>query len=338
MKKLLITFLIVISAAIPAISADMSNQAKIYYNQGVDYFKLGQYDSAIKSFREAIATEPEYIDAYYNLGSILEYLKQDEAALTVFKQIIVRKPTDYDSVYKAAVLSVKTGQPDKAKQYLKIIPSSSTVYGDAIRLSRMIDAQSARAQEEAQAAALAEQERIEAESQAAAAKAEAEALAAAKTKNKKSKSAKKETNPNPEPAAETPPTQVTPAQPVSVMTYKNAVYENLPSPTGITVDSKGNVYIAGFSDNVIFKVLPDGTRRIYSKDAKIQGPIGLAADSDDNLYIANYNTDNILKITPAGEASVLLSDVKKPYCLYIIENILFVSSQGSNNVIKFMLK
>ena len=34
------------------------------------------------------------------------------------KQIILRKPDDYESVYKAAQLSKKLGEPEKAKMYL----------------------------------------------------------------------------------------------------------------------------------------------------------------------------------------------------------------------------
>ena len=80
------------------------------------------------SFRQAIAIDPNYIDAYYNLGLILEYLKQNDTALAIFKQIIVRNPTDYESVYKAADLSVKLNELDKAKSYLSLIPPESTVY------------------------------------------------------------------------------------------------------------------------------------------------------------------------------------------------------------------
>ena len=69
---------------------DPPTEAKLEYNLGIDYYKIGQYDNAMAAFRQAINIDPNYIDAYYNLGSILEYLKQDEAALAVFKQILVR--------------------------------------------------------------------------------------------------------------------------------------------------------------------------------------------------------------------------------------------------------
>ena len=279
MKKLLITLLLIVSAAGSTFAAEISNQAKLQYNQGVDYYKLGQYDKAITSFKEAIATEPNYIDAYYNLGSILEFQKQYEAALTVFKQIIVRKPTDYESVYKAAHLSAKLGQTDKAKQYLSIIPPSSMVYANAQRLASTFNTDMQTIKQEQKAA-------------------------------------------------------IDAAKPI---TQSNGIYENLGSPTGIAADSMGNLYVAGFSDNAIYRISPDGAKKLFAKDDRIKGPIGLAIDGQNNLYIANYNSDNILKISASGALSVLISNVKKPYCLHIKDGMLFVSSQGANSVVRYKL-
>ena len=232
------------------------------------FYKIGQYDKSMEAFRKAISLDPEYIDAYYNLGSILEYLGQDEAALTVFKQIIVRKPTDYASVYKAAKLSHKLGQTDKARSFLALIPTGAYVNPDLLKLSNEINT----------------------------------------------------TKPN---------TQTT--------IQDNGVYENLPSPTGITADSAGNLYIAGFSDNIVFKITPTGSKVVFLKDKKLNGPIGIATDDFGNMYIANYNANNVLKVDTTGFVSTLIENIQKPYCVFIKNGILYVSSQGSNAVIRYKL-
>ncbi len=115
--------------------ATTNTEALLQYNRGIDYFKLGQYDNAIACFRLSINADPNYIDAYYNLGSTLEYLKQYDAALVVFKQILVRNPEDYESVYKAAWLTYKLGDVNRAKTYLSLIPEYSSVYQDAQSLA-----------------------------------------------------------------------------------------------------------------------------------------------------------------------------------------------------------
>ena len=257
--------------------ADNMTEAKLQYNKGIDYYKIGQYDRSMEAFRRAIELDPEYIDAYYNLGSILEYLGQDEAALTVFKQIVVRKPTDYDAVYKAAELSNKLGQTDKAKSFLAIIPSGSYVNPKAQKLANEL--------------------------------------------NTDLQTIKYEQN-----------TTEQPTQP-----QNNGVYENIPSPTGITTDKSGNLFVAGFSDNVIFKITPQGDRIVFLKDKRLNGPIGIINDAEGNLYIANYNADNVLKVSSTGQVTVLIEDILKPYGVYISNGTLFVSSQGSNAIIRYKL-
>ena len=278
MKKILTLFLIILLTANHGAFAS-STEAILQYNQGIDYYKNGQYDDSIGAFRQAIRLDPDYIDAYYNLGSVLEYLQQYDAALTVFKQIIVRKPDDYDSVYKAAWLSYKIGENQKAKTYLAIIPSYSTRSKDAYALASQLN------------------------------------------------------------FSPTPPTLKTASSSEikSSIEQTNQLYTNIPAPTGITSDKEGNIYVAEFNTNIISKITLDNKKMIYLNDSKINGPIGLAIDKSKNMYIANYNNDNVLKVSPYGEISVLIGNVKKPYYLYIDENMLFISCQGSNSVLKYKL-
>lgn len=278
MKKIFILLAIIIlsTTGIRSLAVEVNTDAMLQYNQGIDYYKIGQYDQAITSFRAAISLDPNYIDAYYNLGSVLEYLQQYDAALAVFKQIIVRKPDDYDSVYKAAWLSFKLGEPQKAKTYLSIIPKSSTRAADAKDLADQLN-------------------------------------------------------------------YVLPSQPVAKPQPKpkvnqtNGIYQNVAAPTGITTDSNGNVYVAEFNSNAIIKFTPDNKKVLFIKDPKISGPIGLARDKSNNMYVANYNKNNVLKVSSSGEVTVLISNLKKPYCLFIDGNMLFISCQGSDSVLRYKL-
>lgn len=299
MKKLFIYFTLMISLiflAAPIVNAaEISTEAMLQYNQGIDYYKIGQYDQAISCFRSAINIDPNYIDAYYNLGTTLEYLQQYDAALVVFKQIIVRKPDDYDSVYKAAWLSAKLGENQKAKTYLSIIPPTSTRAKDAQELSRQLNI----AQQGPQI---------------------------------------------PQHNQITPADAITPAVSTKVVSLSkpavsqtSGIYENLAAPTGITSDNDGNIYVAEYNNNSIIKITPDGKKIVYIKNTKISGPIGLALDKSKNIYIANYNKDNVLKVSPLGEVSPIISNVKKPYCLYIVGNVLLISCQGSDSVLRYKL-
>lgn len=275
-KNLSILFILCLLAVVPTFANDIT-EAKLEYNKGIDFYKIGQYDRSMDAFRKAIDLDADYIDAYYNLGSILEYLEQYEAALTVFKQIIVRKPTDYEAVYKAALLSNKLGQTDKAKTYLALIPTGSYINSQVQKLANEMntDLQTIKYEQNVQ-------------------------------------------------------------QPPEVPNT-NGVYENIASPTGITTDNNGNIYVAGYSDNVVYKITPAGNRVIFLKDTRLDGPIGLASDSMGNIYVANYNANNVLKVDKTGLVTVLVNDVQKPYSLHIANGTLFISSQGSNAIIRYKL-
>lgn len=114
----------------------------------------------------------------------------------------------------------------------------------------------------------------------------------------------------------------------------SSAYLNISSPTGISTDAEGNVYIASFSDNAIIKVTPDNKRMIFFKDRILRGPIAIAHDPLGNMYIANYNANNILKLSKNGNAQVFIQNAPKPYSVHVSGNMLFVSCQGSNAVIR----
>ena len=117
----------------------------------------------------------------------------------------------------------------------------------------------------------------------------------------------------------------------------NFYYEDLPSPTGIAVDEVGYLYVADYSDNTIFRITPTGEKIVYLKSPQIDGPIGLALDSSENLYIANYNNNTVLKLSSSHVLTTLINDIEKPYYLYVKDGYLFVSSQGTNSVVRYKI-
>ena len=261
-----------LSLSMSVYAAEIPVDAKLDYNQGIDFYKLGMYERAIESFRSAIRTYPDYIDAYYNLATILEYLKQYAEALSIYKQVYLRNPNDYEVIYKLALMSSKLEDYTKAAEYLSLIPESSNYYQRGQELAESIKV-----------------------------------------------------------STTLPPKKMNPPSKIAT---NSGIYENILSPTGVTTDTQGNVYVATFSDNTILKITPDGKRQVFVKSSQISGPISLASDAAGNIYVSNYNTNNVLKITPQGVLSVFVSKVDKPYGLHVDGNMLFITCQGSNSILR----
>jgi hypothetical protein len=90
------------------------------------------------------------------------------------------------------------------------------------------------------------------------------------------------------------------------------------SPTGVAVDSTGNVYVADFFNLTIRKVTPAGvvttlaglTGAFGSNDgtgsaARFSFPTGVAVDTNGNVYVADAGNSSIRKVTPAGVVTTL---------------------------------
>jgi DNA-binding beta-propeller fold protein YncE len=87
-------------------------------------------------------------------------------------------------------------------------------------------------------------------------------------------------------------------------------------PSGVAVDSAGNVFVADYQNGTIRKITPDGVvttlagRAGYrgSADgtgsaARFQDPSGVAVDSGGNVFVTDYAS--IRKITPGGVVTTL---------------------------------
>ncbi len=117
---------------------------------------------------------------------------------------------------------------------------------------------------------------------------------------------------------------------------RSSLLETIQAPTGVAADKNGNIYIASFSQNAVYKITPQNIKTTFVGPANLSGPVGIAIDEDNNIYIANYTKGNIIKAEPDGKTSVLFL-VKKPYCLNIdnINKKLLITEQEKNTVIKY---
>ncbi len=84
------------------------------------------------------------------------------------------------------------------------------------------------------------------------------------------------------------------------------------SPVGFAVDPAGNVYVADYGNNEIYRITPAGVVKTFAGSgaqgdadgagsaASFYFPESVAVDSAGNVYVADYGNNEIRKITPAG--------------------------------------
>jgi sugar lactone lactonase YvrE len=87
------------------------------------------------------------------------------------------------------------------------------------------------------------------------------------------------------------------------------------NPSGVAVDSNGNVYVADTSNHLIRKITTSGVVSTFAGTgssgyadgtiAQFNTPLGLAVDTNGNVYVADQQNYRVRKITPAGVVSTL---------------------------------
>src|SRR5438874_2513641 len=95
--------------------------------------------------------------------------------------------------------------------------------------------------------------------------------------------------------------------------YGTGDAERLWAPSGVAVDTNGNVYVGDQFNYTIRKVTPAGEVTTLAgltgsygsadgtgSDARFNDPWGVAVDSAGSVYVADAGNDTIRKVTPAG--------------------------------------
>ncbi|MDD2815217.1 MAG: DUF839 domain-containing protein [Thiotrichaceae bacterium] len=145
---------------------------------------------------------------------------------------------------------------------------------------------------------------------------------------------------------------------VGLSDSSNAANAMLNKPSGLALDSKGNLYFVDTMNNRVRKVelrpvyptmtcyntattncVPSGLTvgaisTVIGENAKLKSPLGLAIDAQDNIYVADTDNNRVLKFSNAGVMSVVSDQVKLPGALAVTPTgSVYIADTGNNRIL-----
>src|SRR3569833_2038630 len=112
----------------------------------------------------------------------------------------------------------------------------------------------------------------------------------------------------------------------------------LSAPAGVSVDNKGNVYIADAYNNAIKKWTPANNALTTLVASGLSNPFGVAVDSAGSVYIADTHNNAVKKWTPANNTvtTLVASGLILPYCVAVdIAGIVYIADLVNNAIKKW---
>ncbi|MEM6434699.1 MAG: tetratricopeptide repeat protein [Cyanobacteria bacterium P01_D01_bin.115] len=68
------------------------------YQDGIEHYESGQFDSALQAYQQALALRPDFVKAHYSLGLIYEDLQQTDKAIAAYELVVGQDPDAVDKL------------------------------------------------------------------------------------------------------------------------------------------------------------------------------------------------------------------------------------------------
>ena len=114
----------------------LAGQGEVWYNIGVCYYELNDFENAKHSYQRCLEFTPEYSSAFNNLGVIFFNYKNYDSAYFYFNKIIKINPNNADAIANIGAIMQTKGNTDEAIKYyekaLALNPGNINVYNNLI--------------------------------------------------------------------------------------------------------------------------------------------------------------------------------------------------------------
>ena len=114
----------------------LPGQGEVWYNIGVCYYELNDYENAKHAYQRCLEYTPDYSSAFNNLGVIFFNYKNYDSAYFYFNKILKINPNNADAIANiGAIMQTKGNTNDAIKYYEKALvlnPGNINVYNNLI--------------------------------------------------------------------------------------------------------------------------------------------------------------------------------------------------------------
>ena len=106
-------------------------------------------------------------------------------------------------------------------------------------------------------------------------------------------------------------------------------------PRGITSDASGNIYIADFASDAVYKI-PAGGVTPVAIGTGFNEPFGVAVDPSGNVYVSDYGNNAIKKILAGTNTTIIVSNAITNPCGIALDayNNIYVADDAKNTIDK----
>ena len=114
-------------AALSKVVKRSPNKAPFIASLGFAYHEQGNLGLAIKAYRQAIALDPQCVDAHYNLHAALIGLSDSDEAIASLKTTVLLAPHDHDAIFMLGLLNDYQNKSVIAQTYFDQIKHASPI-------------------------------------------------------------------------------------------------------------------------------------------------------------------------------------------------------------------
>ena len=110
----------------------------------------------------------------------------------------------------------------------------------------------------------------------------------------------------------------------------------LNTPTGVTVDGAGNVFVADFANHRVLKIAPGGSQTQVGSGLRF--PSSVAVDGAGNVFISETGNNRVVEVRArGGEQTVVIDGLILPQGITLDgAGNLFIADYGNNRVVKIL--